>query len=188
LRSRKESPNQNADQEQNHLGVTAGGEKLSNELAVQMVIAEYAEKVVNGLGEELNRVAGQAAAQKTAGKPTEAVPRSGAPLAGQHESGNRKAKLIPGAVNPGGERDEEDAAKEATPIWATILEPEPNEDECEKNDDGDDVRTAKKKATDKTRDKNSDGEQRSHPGFGPAEPGKDDRAEKEHKSDNRDKD
>ena len=153
-----------------------------------MVVSKDTEEVVDGLLEKSEWMSGEAASQKAADQPTHGIPGRGAPLSSEHQCRDWQAKLIPGTVNPGGERDQDDAKDHAAPARASVLEAEPDKNESKENSDGEQIRSAQKKAINEARNENGDDQKRREPSLGPAKARKNYRAEEDHQSDDRDED
>src|SRR3954464_981191 len=93
--------------------------------------------MADGLKQELPGRTGQGTAKKTAGQPATAISRGCSPSPGQQERADGQRKLIPAAMNPRGEGNQENGYAQAYRTGLALAQPRPHQNEQKKNRDRD---------------------------------------------------
>src|SRR5947209_14738868 len=122
-------------------------------------------------------MAGERGAEETAREPTTGIVNGCSPVSCAEKSADGQNELIPAAVNPGSESDQENGQGQMEWTGFALSEPRPHEDEQQKDGDGDQKRAAQVQAADHAGHADSGEEDCGQPCFRTAQPGQDSQAD-----------
>ena len=166
----RRAPQQHGDHRQRHGPFAIRRHQFEHELVGQGIIAENARQMPHTLLKKQPGMARKCRAQKTARRPSRAIPERLPPSSRQQQTGGGQDQLIERPVNPGGRGNQKKCRQYLTEPRPPLTQARPHHQQHQINGHRENVRPAQSQTADENRTENGRRQQSSQPGLRPPQP------------------